>query len=98
MKNSLQELVQRTRGRDTGGGATVSGGQGNALPEYATAEIYQGNDAGIAAGNIGGNGAINQTNKSAQNIKQIQFGSLMNDTLSGRAANDARYECERRVA
>jgi hypothetical protein len=47
---------------------------GTVFPGYCTAEIYQGNNAG---------GLSAYTYAQINNIKQIQFGSLMNDILTG---------------
>ncbi|MDE2309288.1 MAG: hypothetical protein KGL01_00485 [Betaproteobacteria bacterium] len=55
---------------------------GNVFPGYSTAEIYQGNNtAGIQA----------LTNSQLNDIKQIQFGSSISDTLTGGNKDDHLY-------
>jgi hypothetical protein len=186
MKNSLQELVQRTRGRDTAAQAAAFATEWSVVDQYTatgifgqtwtgtgfSATLFKNNHTGQYSFAIRGSTGINDFDSDASLIAtdgiavsqlvelynywqsltstnsyqaarltlqvaetaslalamlnpaiyaafnkivfgagitpdqiklslgslKIQVGSLMNDTLSGRAANDARYECERRVA
>jgi len=55
---------------------------GTVFPGYGTAEIYQGNNTA---------GILDVTNSQFNDIKQFQFGSVMNDTLTGGNKNDRLY-------
>ena len=55
---------------------------GNVFPGYSTAEIYQGNNTA---------GILGTTYSLFEDIKQIQFGSLLSDTLTGGNKADSLY-------